>query len=55
MFVRDPSGNVIEFYYERGFKSAEDLPHCPPRGHGTAVDIDKLYYESFMVPKAARL
>jgi catechol 2,3-dioxygenase-like lactoylglutathione lyase family enzyme len=54
MFVRDPSGNMIEFYCERGFKGAEDLPHGPARGHGTAVDIDKLYYESFKVPKAPR-
>jgi hypothetical protein len=43
IFVRDPWGNLIEFYCERGFKRAEDLPHGPPRGHGIAVDIDKLY------------
>jgi catechol 2,3-dioxygenase-like lactoylglutathione lyase family enzyme len=51
MFVRDPSGNMIEFYCERGFKDAKDLPHGPARGHGTAVDIDKLYYGNFTVPK----
>jgi catechol 2,3-dioxygenase-like lactoylglutathione lyase family enzyme len=54
MFVRDPSGNMIEFYCERGFKGAKDLPLGPARGHGTAVDIDKLYYTSFKVPDGAR-
>ena len=54
MFFRDPSGNLIELYCERGFKGAEDLPHGPPRGHGVTVDVDALRYERFTVPERRR-
>jgi catechol 2,3-dioxygenase-like lactoylglutathione lyase family enzyme len=50
MFFRDPSGNMIELYCEHGFEGAEDLPHGPPRGHGTTVDVDALRYTHFKVP-----
>ena len=46
----DPSGNVIELYCDKGFAGAECLPHGPPRGHGTAVDIDALYYDTWSLP-----
>ncbi len=54
MFFRDPSGNVIELYCEEGFGGADKLPKGPPRGHGTAVDIDALRYESWKRPAARR-
>lgn len=50
MFFRDPSGNMIELYCERGFKGADQLPRGPARGHGTAVDIDKLRYSHWKLP-----
>jgi catechol 2,3-dioxygenase-like lactoylglutathione lyase family enzyme len=50
MFFRDPSGNVIELYCEEGFPGAKDLPKGPPRGHGTAVDIDALRYTTWSLP-----
>jgi catechol 2,3-dioxygenase-like lactoylglutathione lyase family enzyme len=52
MFFRDPSGNVIELFCLEGYPGAKDLTKGPPRGHGTAVDIDKLYYDSWRVPAA---
>ena len=50
MFFRDPSGNVIELYCEEGYKGADKLPKGPPRGHGTAVDIDRLRYSDWKRP-----
>jgi catechol 2,3-dioxygenase-like lactoylglutathione lyase family enzyme len=50
MFFRDPSGNMIELYCEKGFKGADQLPRGPARGHGTAVDIDALRYSSWKLP-----
>ncbi len=50
MFFRDPSGNMIEFYCERGVPGADKFPRGPARGHGTAVDIDKLRYTSWKLP-----
>jgi len=50
MFFRDPSGNMIELYCERGFKGADKLPRGPARGHGTAVDVDALRYSSWKLP-----
>ena len=50
MFCRDPSGNMIEFYCERGVAGADKFPRGPARGHGTAVDIDKLRYTSWKLP-----
>ncbi len=52
MFLRDPSGNVIELYCEKGFAGADKLPKGPPRGHGTAVDIDALRYDQWKRPVA---
>jgi catechol 2,3-dioxygenase-like lactoylglutathione lyase family enzyme len=49
-FFRDPSGNLIELYCEKGFKGAENLPRGPARGHGRTVDIDKLYYDKWQAP-----
>jgi catechol 2,3-dioxygenase-like lactoylglutathione lyase family enzyme len=50
MFFRDPSGNMIELFCERGFAGAADLPKGPPRGHGTTVDVDALRYDSWQLP-----
>jgi catechol 2,3-dioxygenase-like lactoylglutathione lyase family enzyme len=50
MFFRDPSGNMIELYCERGFKGADTLPRGPARGHGTAVDIETLRYRDWKLP-----
>ena len=54
MFFRDPSGNVIELYCEQGYKGADKLPKGPPRGHGTAVDIDRLRYDTWKRPSQRR-
>ncbi len=51
IFFRDPSGNLIELYCERGFAAAEDLPHGPPRGHGVAIDVDALRYTDWKLPE----
>jgi catechol 2,3-dioxygenase-like lactoylglutathione lyase family enzyme len=50
MFFRDPSGNMIELYCEKGFAGAETLPRGPARGHGTAVDIERLRYSEWSLP-----
>jgi hypothetical protein len=50
MFFRDPSGNVIELFCTKGYQGADKLPKGPPRGHGTAVDIDKLHYDRWTLP-----
>jgi catechol 2,3-dioxygenase-like lactoylglutathione lyase family enzyme len=50
MFFRDPSGNVIELYCHGGYEGAEDLPRGPAKGHGAAVDIDAIRYDSWSVP-----
>jgi catechol 2,3-dioxygenase-like lactoylglutathione lyase family enzyme len=47
MFTRDPSGNIIEFYCNGPFPGAENFPRGPARGHGTAVDIQKIRYEAW--------
>lgn len=52
MFFRDPSGNLIELYCEKGFKGADKLPRGPARGHGRTVNVDELYYEKWHVPDA---
>lgn len=54
MFFRDPSGNVIELFCQRGFKGAKDLPRGPARGHGTACDVDALRYEAWSLPAGYR-
>jgi catechol 2,3-dioxygenase-like lactoylglutathione lyase family enzyme len=50
MFFRDPSGNLIELFCQRGFKGADKLPRGPARGHGTAVDVTKLHYREWRLP-----
>ena len=50
MFFRDPSGNVIELYCRGGYDGADKLPKGPPRGHGTAVNVDALRYDTWHVP-----
>ena len=50
MFFRDPSGNMIELFCERGYRGADQLPRGPARGHGTAVDIDTLRYNRWTLP-----
>ncbi len=49
-FFRDPSGNLVELYCEKGFKGATDLPRGPARGHGRTVNVDTLYYDKWQVP-----
>ena len=51
MFFRDPSGNMIELFCLTGFKGADKLPRGPARGHGTAVDIEALRYDSWHLPE----
>jgi catechol 2,3-dioxygenase-like lactoylglutathione lyase family enzyme len=50
MFFRDPSGNLIEVYCEKGFKGADKLPRGPARGHGRTVNVDELYYDKWQTP-----
>ena len=52
LFFRDPSGNVWELFCEQGFESANELPRGPARGHGTAVDINALRYDTWKMPRA---
>lgn len=50
MFFRDPSGNMLELFCKSGI-DAVDFPRGPARGHGTAVDIDELRYDSWSLPQ----
>jgi catechol 2,3-dioxygenase-like lactoylglutathione lyase family enzyme len=50
IFFRDPSGNMIELFCERGFAGTANLPKGPPRGHGTTVDVDALRYDTWQLP-----
>jgi catechol 2,3-dioxygenase-like lactoylglutathione lyase family enzyme len=50
MFCRDPSGNLIEFYCESGFPGASDFPRGPAAGHGIAVDVDAIRYDTWKRP-----
>ena len=50
MFFRDPSGNMIELFCLGGYQGADKLPRGPARGHGTAVNIDTLRYETWKMP-----
>lgn len=54
MFFRDPSGNVYELYCPKGFKGAENLPRGPSAGHGVAVDIDAIRYDTWRRPAVRR-
>ena len=50
MFFRDPSGNVLELFCKSGI-DATDFPRGPARGHGNAVDIEELRYETWSLPR----
>jgi catechol 2,3-dioxygenase-like lactoylglutathione lyase family enzyme len=50
MFFRDPSGNVIELFCRSDVPGAKTFPRGPARGHGTAVNIDDLRYDSWHLP-----
>ena len=50
MFFRDPSGNVIELTCPEGYADAPNLPKGPPRGHGTAIDINAIKYTDWHLP-----
>jgi catechol 2,3-dioxygenase-like lactoylglutathione lyase family enzyme len=50
MFFLDPSGNVIELVCHEGYADAANLPKGPPRGHGTAVDINAIKYDHWHLP-----
>lgn len=50
LFFRDPSGNLVELYCEKGCKGASEMPKGPARGHGVTIDVDKLYYDKWQVP-----
>ncbi len=51
MFFRDPSGNVFELLCPKGFPNAETFPRGPAAGHGTAVDIDAIRYDTWKRPE----
>lgn len=50
LFFRDPSGNLVELYCEKGCEGAKDMPRGPARGHGVTIDVDELYYDKWQVP-----
>lgn len=50
MFFRDPSGNVIELYCHEGYEDAPNLPRGPAQGHGNAIDIDAIRYDTWHLP-----
>jgi catechol 2,3-dioxygenase-like lactoylglutathione lyase family enzyme len=54
MFFRDPSGNLIELYCEEGFPGAVDFPRGPAAGHGVAVDVDAIRYDTWKRPAIRR-
>jgi len=54
MFFRDPSGNVFELYCHTGFPGAESFPRGPAAGHGSAVDIDAIRYDTWKRPAIRR-
>ena len=41
---------MIELYCKGGYAGAEHLPKGPPRGHGTAVNVDELRYDTWRLP-----
>jgi catechol 2,3-dioxygenase-like lactoylglutathione lyase family enzyme len=49
MFVRDPSGNVVEFVCKQGWPGADTLPRSGPRGGLAAGDVETLHYKNFTV------
>jgi catechol 2,3-dioxygenase-like lactoylglutathione lyase family enzyme len=54
MFFRDPSGNVFELLCPEGFPDAATFPRGPAAGHGTAVDINAIRYDTWKRPAVHR-
>jgi catechol 2,3-dioxygenase-like lactoylglutathione lyase family enzyme len=52
MFFRDPSGNVFELCCPKGFPNAGTFPRGPAAGHGVAVDINAIAYDTWKRPEA---
>jgi catechol 2,3-dioxygenase-like lactoylglutathione lyase family enzyme len=50
MYFRDPSGNVFELYCTAGFPGAADFPRGKAAGHGVAIDIDAIQYDTWKRP-----
>ena len=50
MFVRDPSGNMVELVCKEGWPGADKLPRSGPRSNKAAGDIEALRYDGFTVP-----
>ena len=51
MFFRDPSGNLIELFCEGGYEGSDKIARCPvARGHGVAIDVDTIGYNSWKLP-----
>ena len=47
MYFRDPSGNLFEFYCEKGFRGADKLPVAAPVGGTFNVDFRALNYSTW--------
>lgn len=45
MYFRDPSGNLLELYCERGLKDADKLPRSGKWGGKFAIDFAALNYD----------
>ena len=45
MYFRDPSGNLLELYCERGAKDADKLPRLVKAGGNLVIDFAALNYE----------
>jgi catechol 2,3-dioxygenase-like lactoylglutathione lyase family enzyme len=54
MFFRDPSGNMIELYCQRGMPGADQFPRSGPAGGGIAVDLEALRYTKWTLPSGCR-
>jgi hypothetical protein len=52
LYLRDPSGNLLELYCNSGYDAIESLPAAPRRG-GPAIDFGSLNYR-WNVTSAAR-
>jgi catechol 2,3-dioxygenase-like lactoylglutathione lyase family enzyme len=45
MYFRDPSGNLLELYCERGVKDADKLPRSVKAGGNLVIDFTALNYD----------
>ena len=45
MYFRDPSGNLLELYCERGVKDADKLPRLVKAGGNLTIDFAALKYD----------